>query len=203
MFSFPFPSLSHLPKTSLPLPFPFKPSTMLPSQGDNSSRRKRKEAVANDLPAKIVGREAPHSESDRFEEEEGGRDPSSECPPLIDPWYDTYIHFPVVPSDCSPLPLGCVWLSICCHDTEVSWTLLASTILTLISTKEPHYPCLFSTNLGQVRLWVAKNGWTWSCPIWVSWRCYSKPACWRPLFLPYVCPTIRICSTSAIWSVDV
>jgi len=177
MCSFPFPLLSHLPKTSLPLPFPFIPSTMSPSQGDNSSCRKRKEVVANDLPAKIVGGEALHSESDHFEEEEGGRDPGSECPPLIDPWYDTYIYFSILPSDYSPLPSGCVWLSICCHDMEVSWALLASTIPTLISAKEPHYPCLFSMNLGQVRIWVGKNGWTRSCPIWVSWRCYNKPAC--------------------------
>jgi len=43
------------------------------------------------------GEEAPHSKSDHFEEEEVGHDPNSECPPLIDLWYDTNSHFLVVP----------------------------------------------------------------------------------------------------------
>ena len=52
------------------------------------------------------GEEAPYFESDRSEEEEGSHDPGSECPPLIDPWYDTHLHFPVVLGDYSPLLLG-------------------------------------------------------------------------------------------------
>ena len=32
---------------------------------------------------------------------EGGKgmDPNSDCHPLINPWYDTHIHFPMVPGD--------------------------------------------------------------------------------------------------------
>ena len=57
-----------------------------------------------------MGKKAPISELDRFEEEEGGRNPNNECPPLIDLWYDAYIHFLVVLGDyLSPL-VGCVWL---------------------------------------------------------------------------------------------
>jgi len=67
-----------------------------------------------------MGDEISLFESDRFEEEEGDRDLNSECPPLINPWYNAYIHFPMVPSDYSPRPSGCVWLFICHHDTEVS-----------------------------------------------------------------------------------
>ena len=40
------------------------------------------------------------------EEEEGSRDPDSECAPLIDPWYDTHMHFLTVPGDYLPPPLG-------------------------------------------------------------------------------------------------
>ena len=68
------------------------------------------------------------SESDRLEKEEGGCDLNSECHPLIDPWYDAYIHFLVVPSDYLPPLPSRVWLSICRCDTKVSWALLASTI---------------------------------------------------------------------------
>ena len=61
----------------------------------------------------------------------GGHNPNSEFPPLIDPWYDAHIHFPVVPSDYSlPWP-GRMWLSICHCATEVSWAPLASTITDL------------------------------------------------------------------------
>ena len=75
---------------------------MSPAKGDSSSRNKGKEATTNDLLAKTMGDEDPHSKLDRFEEEEGVRNLGSECPPLINPWYDTHIHFPMVPDDYSP-----------------------------------------------------------------------------------------------------
>ena len=97
---------------------------------------------------------APYSESDHSEEEEGGRDSGSECPPLIDPWYDTHIHFLVVPDDYSPLPSSHVWLSIYRRDTKVFWAPLASTIPNLDICKGSSLlvPILFefgsSTSLG-------------------------------------------------------
>ena len=96
---------------------------MSPAKDEGSSCHKGKEIATNDPPAKIVGEEAPFSK-----EEEEGCDLNDKCPLLIDPWYDTNIYFLVVPGDYLPLPPGHVWLSICCHDTEVSWVLLASSI---------------------------------------------------------------------------
>ena len=93
---------------------------MSPAKDEGSSRCKGKKVTADDPLAKIVGEESPLSKSDHFEKEEGGCDPNSECHPLINPWYNAYIHFPMVPSDYSPRPSGCVWLFICHHDTEVS-----------------------------------------------------------------------------------
>ena len=95
---------------------------MLPTKGDGSSHRMGKEVVANDPPTKTMGEESPHSKLDHSEdkEEEGGHNLGSECPPLINPWYYIYIHFPMVPGDYLPLSLGRVWLSICHCDTEVS-----------------------------------------------------------------------------------
>ena len=93
---------------------------MSPAKDEGSSCHKGKEVATNDPPTKTVGKETLLSELDHSKEEEGGRDPNSECPPLIDPWYGTHIHFPMVPSDCLPLPLSRVWLSICRRDTEVS-----------------------------------------------------------------------------------
>ena len=101
---------------------------MSPAKDEGSSCHKGKEIATNDPLAKIVGEEAPLSKLDRSKEEEEGYDLNSKCPPLIDPWYDTNIYFLVVPGDYLPLPPGHVWLSICCHDTEVSWALLASSI---------------------------------------------------------------------------
>ena len=87
---------------------------MSPAKGDSSSHYKGKEVATDDPPAETMGGKAPHSESDR------GHDLSSECPPLIDPWYDIYIHFPLVLGDYLPPPSSRVWLSICHHDSEVS-----------------------------------------------------------------------------------
>ena len=60
--------------------------------------------ASDDLAIKDVGEEAPHSESERSDEEERHHDPDSECAPFIDPWYDTHTHFPKVPSEYLPLP---------------------------------------------------------------------------------------------------
>ena len=78
-----------------------------------------------------MGKKVPLSKSDRSEEEERVRDLNNECLPLIDPWYNTHIHFHVVIDDYLPPPPSRVWLSICCHDMEVSLAPLASSILDL------------------------------------------------------------------------
>ena len=92
---------------------------MTPVKGESSSPHKGKEIAIDDPPTKIVSEDAPLSESEPFEEEEGGCDPNSKCAPLIDLWYNTHIHFLVVPGDYLPPPPGRVWLSICYRDTEV------------------------------------------------------------------------------------
>ena len=95
-----------------PLPLSLNPSTTLPVKGEGSSCPKGKEVATYDPPVKVVGEEAPHSELNHSKEEEGGRAPSSECPLLIDPWYNTHIHFSVVSGDYSPPQPGHVWLSL-------------------------------------------------------------------------------------------
>ena len=82
------------------------------AKGESSSRRKGKEVATDDPPVETMGVEAFHCESSRSDEEEGGHDPGSECLPLIDLWYDTHIHFPVVSSDYLPPPPDHVWLSL-------------------------------------------------------------------------------------------
>ena len=150
---------------------------MSPVKDEGSSRRKGKEVTPDDPFAKIVGEETYLSELDCSEEEEGGRDPNSECHPFIDPRYDAHIHFPVVPGDYSPPPLSRVWLSICRYDTDVSWPLWLPPFLILIYAKGYRSPCPSSSNLGPVLPWVGRSGWTRSCPTWVSWRRYSRPMC--------------------------
>ena len=93
---------------------------MSTAKNESSSYHKGKEVVADNLLTKTVAKKTPHFELDHSEEEEGGHDLDSECPPLIDPWYDTHIHFPMVPSDYSPPSSSRVWVSICRRDTEVS-----------------------------------------------------------------------------------
>ena len=101
---------------------------MLLAKGESSFCRKGKEVAVDDSPVEAVGGEAPHSKSDRFEEEEGGCDLGNECPPHIDPWYETYIHFSVVSGDYSPPSLGRVCLSLEQRDSAISWAPLASSI---------------------------------------------------------------------------
>ena len=78
----------------------------LPVKGEGFSRFKGKKVVVDEPPMEAEkGEEAPHSKSDHSEEEEVGHDPNSECPPLIDLWYDTNSHFLVVPSNYSRRPV--------------------------------------------------------------------------------------------------
>ena len=128
---FPFPSFSQnlssfflfivpsFPKLHY-LSSPFKQPIMSPAEDEGSFCCKGKEVAVENPTAKTMGEETPLSELDRSKEEEEGRDPNSECPPLIDLWYDTHIHFPVVPGDYLPSSSDHVWLSICRRDIEVS-----------------------------------------------------------------------------------
>ena len=99
------------------------------TKSEGSSHRKGKEIVIDDPPIEAKkGEEASHSKSDHSKEEEGSHNPGSKCPPLIDPWYNTHSHFPVVLDDYSRPPPGRVWLSLEWRDSEFSWALLASSI---------------------------------------------------------------------------
>ena len=96
------------------------------SQG--SSRHKGK-AIASDSPAvPNVGEEMDRSNSKRSAEEEAQRNPDSECAPLIDPWYEVNPHFPKIPGDYVPPPLGRVLIALVWRNPDVSWALLASSI---------------------------------------------------------------------------
>ena len=68
--------------------------------------------AANDPATKTSGEDAHLSELECSEEEEGSCDPDNECASLIDLWYGTHTHFPVVPGDYLPLPPGRMCLSI-------------------------------------------------------------------------------------------
>ena len=107
---------------------------MTPVKSQGSSYCKGKEVVSDDPAARDVGEEATYSESDHSdeEEEEAWRNPNSECAPFIDPWYDTHAHFPKVPSEYTSSPPGHVWLALCRRNTDISWALLASSILDLV-----------------------------------------------------------------------
>ena len=103
-----------------------------------------------------VGKEAMYSESDHSDEEEALCAPDSKCAPFIDPWYDTHAHFPKVPSDyTSPLPPGRVWLAFCCHNTDVSWAPLASSIPNLVIRQGSSLlvPILFEFGSGTTLGW--------------------------------------------------
>ena len=109
---------------------PINHYTMTPVKSQGSSRGKGKEIASDDPAIRNVGEEAAHSDSDHFDEEEARRDPNSKCTPLIDPWYDTYVHFPKVPGEYTPL--GCVWFALCRRNTDISWAPLASSIPDLV-----------------------------------------------------------------------
>ena len=128
---------------------------MTSAKSQGSSCRKGKEVVFDDLVARDVGEEAAYSESDHSDEEEARCDPNSECAPLINPWYDTYAHFPKVPSEYTSPPLGHVWLALCRRNTDISWAPLASSILDLVirqGTSLP-MPILFEFGSGTTLGW--------------------------------------------------
>ena len=128
---------------------------MSQAKDEGSSCCKGKEVVADDPPAKTMGKEVPLSKSNLSGEEKGGRDPNNECLPLVDSWYNTHIHFPVVPDDYFPPLLGRVWLSICYDDMKVSWAPLASSILDLDIRQGTSLlvPILFEFGLGTSLCW--------------------------------------------------
>ena len=51
---------------------------------------------------------------------------------MIDPWYGVHPHFPKIPGDYVPPPLGRVWLALCRRNLDVSWALLASSVPDLV-----------------------------------------------------------------------
>ena len=105
--------------------------------------------IAFDNPAtKNIGEDAPHSESKRSNKQEGRHNPNSECALLINPWYDIHAHFPKVSSEYLPPLLGNVWLSICRHNTEVSWVPLASSIPNLIISQGTSLPVPIISEFG-------------------------------------------------------
>ena len=90
-------------------------------KGEGPSRYKGKEIVVDESPMEAEKvEESPHFESDCSVEKEVSRDLDSECTPLIDLWYNIYLHFSVVPSDYSPSLPGRVWLSIEWCDSDIS-----------------------------------------------------------------------------------
>ena len=132
------------------------------AKDEGSSHCKGKKVTVDDPLAKTMGEETLLSKSDHSKKEKGGCDPNSECLPLINPWYGTHIHFPVVPSDYLPLPLGHVWLSIYCCDMKVSWAPLAYSIPNLDICQGTSFPVPIllefgsSTSLGW-KEWVDKE----------------------------------------------
>ena len=88
------------------------------SQG--SSCHKGKKTIYDPPATPNVGEEAEYFESKHSDEEEAHYDLDSECTPLIDPWYDIHPHFPKIPGDYAPPPLGCVWLALCRQNPDVS-----------------------------------------------------------------------------------
>lgn len=58
--------------------------------------------------------------------------PDSKYPLLIDQWYDTHSHFPVVLDDYSPSLPGHVWLSLEQRNFDISQDPLATSIPDLV-----------------------------------------------------------------------
>ena len=149
-------SLKHYPSTSI------NHSVMSPAKSQGSSHHKGKKIASDDLAMQEIGEETTHSESNRSDKEEAQHDLDNECTPLINPWYDTHAHFPKVPGEYMPPPLGRVWLALCCPNTNVSWAPLASSILDLVIRQDTSLlmPILFefgsSTALGW-KEWVDKE----------------------------------------------
>lgn len=135
--------------------------------GEGSSRRKRKEVVADKPPAEVEkGEEGPYFKPDHSDEEEVHCNPNSERLPLIDSWFDTHSQFLVVSDDFLPPLSGRVWLSLEQHGFDISWAMLASSIPDLIVFHGVVLPVsiLFefgsSTSLGW-KEWAVRSFLTW------------------------------------------
>ena len=128
---------------------------MMPVKGHGSSCHKGKEITSDDPAMQGVGKEALHSKSEHFNEEEERHYPDNVCAPFIDPWYDTYTNFPKVPGEYMPSPLGRVWLALCHCNTEISWASLASLIpdLTIRQGLSLLVPILFEFRSGTILGW--------------------------------------------------
>ena len=132
------------------------------AKGQSSSCHKGKEIDSDPPTARNVGKEDVYSESDHSDEDEARRTLDSECAPLIDPLYDIHAHFLKVLNDYTPLPPGYVWLTLCHHNTDVSWAPLASSIPDLVigqGTSLPmpiHFEFGSSTALGW-KEWVDRE----------------------------------------------
>ena len=120
---------------------------------EGSSRQKGKEIGTNNPATKTVGEDTPLSESEYSGEEEVGRYLDSECASLINPWYDTHMHFPMVPSDYllhRQVICGSLFAIVTQRCLGSLWLLLSPIS---IYAKETHSPCPFSSNLSRVLLW--------------------------------------------------
>ena len=147
------------------------------AKGQGSSCRKGKEVTSDDLATWDVAEEAFHSKSKHFDKEEAWCDPDSECAPLIDRWYDAHAHFPKVPTEYTPPPLGRVWLTLYHRNPKISWALLASSISDLVICQGTSLPVPISLSLDRVLLRVGKNRWTPSYQIRALWRRFNGPMC--------------------------
>lgn len=102
-----------------------------------------------------VGKETPFSKSKHFKKERAARDLDRECPLIIDPWYDTHSHFPVIPIDYSPFLLSHVWLSLEQQKINAPWAPLATSILDLAIRRGETLPVpiLFKFESGTLLGW--------------------------------------------------
>lgn len=77
-------------------------------------------------------------------------------------------------------------------DTKVYWPFWFLRFPILIYVKGHHFPCPFSLSLGRAPFWVGRSKWIRSCPMWVSWRRYSKPVYWRHRFVSVLVQLSRL-----------
>ena len=88
-----------------------------------------KESIVEKSPPDKEGDEkVSFAELDHSQGEERVRDLDSECPPLLNLWYNTHSHFSVVADSYTYPPPDWVWLFLEQKVTNVSWALLPSTI---------------------------------------------------------------------------
>ena len=139
---------------------------MLPVKSEGSSCCKGKEAVVDQLPIKSEGgKEVFLFELEHSEEEGMAHDLDSECPPLIDWWYDVHSHFPMDLVTTCPhqrIVFGYLWsngppicLGHCCR--------LLSSILPFAVEKPCQSPFYLSSS--QVHHWVGRIRLTMNFPM--------------------------------------